>query len=211
MLTVGEILKKQREKKGYTLSQVEKEIKIRQKFLAAIEENNWKDFSSKVYIAGIVKNYSKFLGIDPQKAYAYFSRDYEKKEEISFKKKLADHYLTPTTKKAVLAILIFIFGLFFLYFGYQLKLFLTPPKITILAPQKTIFNKENVIKITGQTEKETVVTVAGQRVFLNEQGFFEFNFPLKSGKNLVVIEAIGANGKKSILRKEYFKQEKTKL
>lgn len=210
MLTVGEILKKQREKKGYTLAQVEKEIKIREKFLAAVEANNWKDFSSKVYISGIVKNYSKFLGIDPQKTHAYFSRDYEKIEEIRFKRKLSDRYLTPETKKVFLGILIFIFGLFFLYFGYQVKLFLTPPKIVILTPQANVFNKEEMVKISGKTEKEAIVTVAGERVFQNDLGIFEFNFPLKPGKNLVVIEAIGANGKKSVVKKEYFKQGEIK-
>ena len=67
-----------------------------------------------------------------------------------------------------------------------------------------------MVKISGKTEKEAVVTIAGERVFQNDLGVFEFNFPLKSGKNLVIIEAIGANGKKATIKREYFKQGEIK-
>lgn len=210
MLTVGEILKKEREKKGYSLSEIEKEIKIREKFLQAVESNSWKSFSSKIYIIGIIKNYARFLNIEPEKAIAYFKRDYERNEEIKFKRKIPSHYLTSQTKKIFFLILVFIFGIFFIYFGFQLKTYFTPPKVVITAPKSNIFKKEDSIKIVGKTEKEAVVTVAGERVFQNDQGIFEFNFPLKPGKNLVIIEAVGANGKKSIVKKEYFKQGEIK-
>ncbi|MBI4009457.1 helix-turn-helix domain-containing protein, partial [Candidatus Roizmanbacteria bacterium] len=65
MLSVGEILKKHREKLGIKLSEVEKQIRIREKFLRAIEENDWNIFTSKIYISGIIKNYSQYLGLDP--------------------------------------------------------------------------------------------------------------------------------------------------
>ncbi|MBL0077105.1 MAG: helix-turn-helix domain-containing protein [Rhodocyclaceae bacterium] len=38
MLTVGEILKTAREKKGLTVQDVEKKIRVRSKFLSAIEK-----------------------------------------------------------------------------------------------------------------------------------------------------------------------------
>ena len=81
MLSVGEILKKQRKKKGLTLLEVEKKIKVRLKFLKAIEDNNW-SFSSKVYISGIIKNYAQFLDLDKDKVLAFFRRDYEKNDEM---------------------------------------------------------------------------------------------------------------------------------
>lgn len=47
MTTVGQILKKQRENKGLTLFDVEKQIKIREKYLKAVEEDNWSFFPRK--------------------------------------------------------------------------------------------------------------------------------------------------------------------
>lgn len=209
MLTVGEILKKEREKRGYSLSQIEKSIKVREKFLKAVEDNNWRLLSSKIYIVGIVKNYARFLQIPPEKAIAFFYRDYEKIEEISFKKKLSSRYLNPETKKLFFIIICIIFGIFFIYFGLQLKAYFSPPKLIITSPKTTTFKKGNAVKISGITEKDAIITVAGQRIYQNEDGLFEFNHPLDPGKNMVIIEAVGANGRKTILKKELFRQGNT--
>ncbi|OGK25138.1 hypothetical protein A3A46_02350 [Candidatus Roizmanbacteria bacterium RIFCSPLOWO2_01_FULL_37_13] len=203
MLSVGEILKKQREKLGINLNEVEKQIKVRQKFLSAIEENNWGIFTSKVYIGGIIKNYSKILGLDPRRTLAFFRRDYERLETVKFKSRVASRYLTPETKKIVMALLIFIFLIFFGYFGYQLKLYFSPPKINIVSPKSEVFKKEDRIKILGQTEKDAAITIFGERVYQNKEGIFEFQFPLHKGQNELVIEAVGANGKKTIFKKIY--------
>ena len=85
MISVGEILKKQREKLNIDFIDVEKATKIRQKFLNAVENNNWRIFSSKVYIEGIIKNYSTFLNLNPTATLAFFRRDYERQESIKFK------------------------------------------------------------------------------------------------------------------------------
>lgn len=210
MLTVGEILKKERERNGCSLSEVEKEIKIREKFLQAVEDNNWKVFSSKIYIVGIIKNYAKFLNILPEKAIAYFYRDYERKEEVRFKRKLPRHYLNPETKKTFFIILILIFSIFFVYFGFQLKNYFSPPKVIITSPIKTVFKKEDSIKVVGKTEKDAVITVVGERIFQNKEGIFEFNYPLNPGKNMVTIEVVGANGRKTVIKKEFFRQGEVK-
>lgn len=207
MLSVGETLKKQREKININLTHIEKSIKVRQKFLQAIEENNWGIFSSKVYIEGTIKNYSIFLGLDPNTNLAFFRRDYERQESIKFKRKLASSYLTPETSKIVLALLIFIFFIFFGYFGYQLKLYFSPPKITIISPNIDTFKKDDRIKILGKTEKDAAITIFGERVYQNKEGLFEFDFPLTKGKNELVIEVIGANGKKAVFKKIYIRND----
>ncbi|MEN9328492.1 MAG: hypothetical protein RI947_1300, partial [Candidatus Parcubacteria bacterium] len=38
-------------------------------------------------------------------------------------------------------------------------------------------------------------------VYQNKDGTFEYSYPLKRGKNNVVIEVIGANGKKTVITK----------
>ncbi len=203
MLSVGEILKKQREKLNINLADVEKSIKVRQKILRAIEDNEWSIFSSKVYISGIIKNYSLFLGLDSSAIMAFFRRDYERQEAIKFKRKLASNHFTPETRKIVLAILFFIFILFFGYFSYQLKLYFTPPKITIVFPKVDKFEKKDRIKILAKTEKDAAVTIFGGRIYQNKEGLFEFDFPLHKGKNELVIEVVGANGRKTVYKKIY--------
>lgn len=206
MLTVGEILKQQREKRQIPLDQVEKGIRVREKYLKAIESGQWNFFSSKIYIAGIIKNYAKFLGLDQNKVLAFFRREYEQQENLGFKRKISSQYLTPETKKFVILALVIVFIGFFAYFGYQLRAYLSPPKVSIISPKTDRFINESRLKIIGQTEKEAVVTIFDERVYQNKEGIFEYLLPLKSGKNTLIIEIIGANGKKTIFKKDYYKK-----
>ncbi len=205
MLTVGEILKKERIKKNISLEEIEKITRIRKKYLQAIEENNWSYFSSKIYINGIIKNYAKILNLNTEKVLAIFRRDYGKKELIKFKKRLTEDFLNPTTKKIFQYLIIIIFGFFFLYFIYQLKLYLSPPNIKIIEPKVETF-KEEAIKIVGKVDKEVVIYIFNQRVYQDNEGVFEYLMPLKKGENQLIITIIGANGKKNTLKKVYIRK-----
>lgn len=207
MLSVGSILQKERIKQGYTLAQVEKQIKVREKFLRALEENNWSSFSSYIYIVGIIKNYTEFLNLDEKKILAFFRREYEKQDDVRFKQKLASSYLVSDTRRMVTAALTFVFLAFFVYFGWQMYTYVSPPKVTILQPVATSFKRTDRIKVIGKTEKEASVTIFGERVYQNKDGVFEYDFPLTKEKNELSIEVVGANGKKTIIKREYVREQ----
>lgn len=203
MLTVGDILKKEREKQGLSLRDVEKKIRVRQKFLEAIEKNDWNQFTSKIYIGGVIKNYSKILGLDPNHALAFFRREYAKKEDISFKRRVSKGLLTPETRRAVYVGIAALVAVFVLYFGYQLTSYFLPPAVTIIEPQEQVFRRIQKVQIIGKTEKEAAVTIFGDRIFQNKEGIFTYDFPLHDGKNELIIEVTGANGKKTVVKKQY--------
>lgn len=205
MLTVGEILKKCREEKHIALSDIEKQIKVRVKFLQAIEANDWNFFSSKIYIIGIIKNYSRFLELDSKKMLAFFRRDYERKEEVKFKTRISSGRLTPETRKVFGIIIAVIFILFFGYFALQLKAYLSPPELTIISPQKSVFSIEDRVQFVAKTDKDAAVTISGERIYQDKYGVFEYDLPLKNGKNILTIEIVGANGKKTTIIKTYVK------
>ena len=203
MLTVGKILKTQREKKNLKLEDIEKDMRVRAKFLNALENDDWTLFSSKIYIGGLIKNYSKYLNLDHNKILAFFRRQYEKKEEISFKKNLSVKYLTPQTRKILYFFTFVAIFLFAYYFGYQVYRFISPPKVEILSPDASVFKNQDRVRIVGQTEKEAVVKIFGERIYQNDKGIFNYDLPLKIGKNSLTIEVIGANGKKTIIKRIY--------
>ncbi len=195
MLTVGKLLHKTRNERGITLIQAEKHTRVRRRYLSAIEDENWTLFTSQVYIAGVIRSYSSYLGLDPEKAMAYFRRDYEKKEHTTFKKKLPRLQFLPETQKLVIGAFSVIILFFVFYFGYQINLYLAPPKITIIAPEKHSFRNVEKITIIGHTQSESVVTIFGEELFPNELGIFEYDYPLKKGTNTLEIKIKGANGK----------------
>lgn len=206
MLTIGEILKKERIKKNISLNEIEKKTKIRKRYLLAIEENNWRVFPSKIYIEGVIKNYALSLGLSYKKILAFFRRDYGEEEVINFKKKLNKNLLIPESKKNFILITIF-FVLFLLgYFGYQFTNFLLPPSIIFLSPKQEVFTKENKITLKAKVKKDTIVNIFGQRVYQDKEGIFFYEVPLQKGKNEIEIELIGANGKKRVVKKIFYKK-----
>jgi cytoskeletal protein RodZ len=63
---IGTILKTQRERLGFTLSNVENQIFIPERYLVAIENGSLEELPSTVQGRGMVKNYAQFLGLDPE-------------------------------------------------------------------------------------------------------------------------------------------------
>ncbi len=204
MITVGEILKTEREKKGLSFQDIEKKIRVRAKFLSAIEKNDWSQFSSNVYISGIIKNYANFLGLDSSRALAFFRREYEKREEdASFKGKLSRGLLLSERRRSTIIGLAVVALLFFSYFGYQIYRYVAPPSVTISEPTETSFKRVDKVEVVGKTEKEATITIFGSRIFQDEAGVFHYDYPLKVGKNRLVIKVQGANGKSTIVEREY--------
>lgn len=207
MLTVGKILKSERIKKNFLLEDIAKEIRIREKYLTALEEDDWSPFTSKVYISGIIRNYSKFLGLNPEKMQAFFRREYARHEDVYFKKRLSVKYLTPQTKKIIFYLIIIMILGFSYYFGYQVKRYLSPPKVEILSPDIKTLKRQDRVRVVGQTEKEAVIEIFGERIYQNEYGVFNYDFPLELGENKLVIEVEGANGKKTTISEIYILKE----
>ncbi len=206
MLSVGTILKKEREKKGLLLNEIEKQIKVREKYLKAIEKEDWNFFSSKIYIIGILKNYSRALDLDQNKILAFFRRDYAKKEEVKFKRKVLSDSLTSETKKFLKFGLIILTLFFICYFIYQLKVYFSPPSFTILNPKVKNFTIEKNIKIYGKTDRDTGIVISGERIYQNKEGIFTYDYSLNEGENKLIINLTGANGKKTIVEKIFFKK-----
>jgi cytoskeletal protein RodZ len=63
--TIGEILKEGREKKGLSLEEVSLLTKIKPRYLAAIEADNWEVLPSAVQQKGFVRSYARAMEIDP--------------------------------------------------------------------------------------------------------------------------------------------------
>ena len=66
MKDIGNFLRERREAKGISLTEVEKDLKIRKKYLQNLEEGNIDIIPGKTYLVGYLRNYGKYLGIDEE-------------------------------------------------------------------------------------------------------------------------------------------------
>jgi len=67
---LGELLKEARQSKEVSLEQVEEELRIRKKYLQALEEEDFSIMPPEVYVKGFLRNYAIYLGLDPEEVKA---------------------------------------------------------------------------------------------------------------------------------------------
>lgn len=80
--TVGELLKKVRQEKGYTIAEVVRSTKIRYSYIELIESNNYSKLPEKTYVLGYIHSYSKFLELDYNSIVKQAEIEYELKDPL---------------------------------------------------------------------------------------------------------------------------------
>ncbi|MBW7881546.1 MAG: helix-turn-helix domain-containing protein [Caldilineaceae bacterium] len=64
-LSIGPILRERREAMGVTLAEAEVATRIRQKYLSALESDEWDLLPGEVVGRGFLRNYATYLGLEP--------------------------------------------------------------------------------------------------------------------------------------------------
>lgn len=204
MRTVGEILKKARLEKKYTLETVEKQIKIRKKFLSALEENQWNKLPSLPYIKGFIRNYSNFLGLQGEEMLAIFRRQYQFDEHDNLlpegiTKPLNEPFIrfTPQTIVAILSFLLL--AVFFIYLGVQYRSFTSAPTLLVSKPIEGEILAADAVQISGKTDSDAVVEINNKKIALKDNGEFATELTLSPGINTITIESVSKYGKRKTI------------
>ena len=69
---LGDVMRGERATLGRSLLDVQRELKIKATYIAAIENCDVSAFESQGFIAGYIRSYARYLGLDPEWAYAEF-------------------------------------------------------------------------------------------------------------------------------------------
>ena len=148
---LGEVLRTAREAKGVDLTRVERETKIRERYLSALEGGDYRDLPGSVYTKGFLRNYGTYLGLDPEYLIDLYRLEtaapaVEKPRIAPPPRPIAGRrsrafVLTPGL--IVAAILTVAVGAFVAYLGYELITFARTPELRITDPAGNV---------TGYTE-----------------------------------------------------------
>lgn len=82
-MELGSILRQAREARGLTLEQVEEETKIRLRYLAALEEENFALLPGRFFARSFLRTYARYLGLDAEALVARFEDLYPPEEEVA--------------------------------------------------------------------------------------------------------------------------------
>ena len=74
-LRLGDLMRGERATMGKSLLDVQRELKIKAAYIAAIENADPSAFDTPGFIAGYVRSYARYLGMDPDQAFATFCQE----------------------------------------------------------------------------------------------------------------------------------------
>src|SRR3990170_3659859 len=124
MRTVGQVLKEERERKFYTLDEIEKATKIRKELLEALEAGQYSKLPPPTFVQGFIKNYGKFLKLDADKLLAIFRREFS---EVKHPPRILETFSNPMDKKkfkltparALGGVILSLIIIFFVYLWFE--------------------------------------------------------------------------------------------
>lgn len=209
MRTVGQVLKDERERKFYTLDEVEKATKIRKELLEALEAGQYIKLPPPTFIQGFIKNYGKFLGLDPQKLLAIFRREFS---EGKHPPKILESFSNPVDKgkfkltptKFVGLVVLGLVMIFFGYLWFEYRFLVGSPFLEVTQPQDQQTVTGESIVVLGRTDPEAKVYINNQEIQVDATGKFLQEVKLSDNVNTLVITATSKSGKISKAEKTVF-------
>jgi len=198
VLTVGECLKRRREELDISLKGISEKLKIKIGYLENLEMGNYEELPPDVYVKGFIKSYAQFVGLDSEKMVGIYNREKKIESKIKKKSQKEEAYMnkfttqnfaiiTPKIVTAFFSLLILLIVGYYLW--YQISSFNSAPYLFVSSPYEDQVVNDSNITIEGETEREVIIEINGQSIFVNPDGYFEEYIILQPGKNVLIIEA----------------------
>ena len=205
MIRIGEKLREERIRKGFTLEEVSKATKIRYSFLSALERGSYKDLPSGTYAYGFVRNYAKFLGLPEEEMLALFKREYDEEKILKVLPEGLvgdkDFPLHRIRFANTLKIVILVFTVFLLYMLFQYRYAIFNPPLDISSPKENSIISSQTILVIGKTDSNATVYVNNEIVSLDDEGNFKKSISVFPGKVKITIKAINKFKKTTIVER----------
>lgn len=192
MRTVGKLLKEARRRRKISVARLSEKTKIKEQFLVAIEQEQWRVLPNFATALGFVRNVAVKVGISPETAAALLRRDFP--PEVAQKESGQVVLWTPQATK-ILAIFLITSAILF-YLIRQYISFVAPPQLSLV-----VVKNEKGVEISGKTSPQASVLIAGEPVLVEKDGSFKINLSGQTGEELVVesFSRVGKATKKKVI------------
>jgi cytoskeletal protein RodZ len=199
---VGERLRDAREVRGVDLFRVERDTKIRAKYLGALEDGDFADLPGDVYTRGFLRNYATYLGLDADEM------EEQWREEAGHVAPIRPTVIGPqplTQRRKVVfeqshvvigivaVIVLIVAG----YFAFQLTRYLSYPTLAVASAGASpvvvgIGDTEYILNGNATPNTSVLISWNGQDpkvVTADDSGHWTFHAVLRSGSNQFDITA----------------------
>lgn len=209
MRTVGQILKETREAKFYSLEEVERSTKIQKKILEALERDDFAKLPPPTFVQGFIKNYARFLNLDPQKLLAIWRREFSTERNRPY---VMDAFTKPIKKTTINVTPARVLGLvislmvvaFFAYLWLQYHQLVGAPNLTINSPQDQAEVESSSVLVEGKTDPEVKLTVNSQEIPVGVEGYFKEEVAVSSSVHKLVITSTNKFGQTTTVERTVY-------
>ena len=209
MRTVGQILREERERKFYTLDEIEKNTKIRKELLEALEADQYHKLPPSTFVQGFIKNYGKFLGLDPEKLLAVFRREFSEHKNPprildSLQNPINDKRFRLTPSSVLISVVSSLIIIFFVYLWFQYRFLVDSPFLEVSQPANQSSTSQSEITVSGRTDPEVTVSINEQEIPVDQNGKFTQTIKLSDNDNSISITATSKAGKQTKIQRIVF-------
>jgi len=198
---LGTVLRTAREARFIDLARVERDTKIRVRYLSALERGDYRDLPGSVYTRGFLRNYGLYLGLDPE----YLIDLYRLESGIAAERPSMPSPPRPMSERqgralvvsggAITAAILTILVLALVaYVVGELVIFSGTPDLRITDPAADLLAYEGTeYLIRGVTEPNSTITTEGLRqnpgTTADAEGAFSVRVGLVPGANVITLVA----------------------
>lgn len=198
---LGTVLRTAREARFIDLARVERDTKIRIRYLSALERGDYRDLPEPIYTRGFLRNYGLYLGLDPEYLIDLYRLEsgaaVERPSMPSQRRSVAARQgrsLVVSSSVVVGAILTLLVVAFVVYLVGEFVTFAGTPDLRVTDPATDVLAWEGTqYTIRGVTEPNATVTTDGLRenpsTTADAEGAFSVRVSLVPGANVITLVA----------------------
>jgi cytoskeletal protein RodZ len=198
---LGAVLRTAREAKFIDLARVERDTKIRIRYLSALERGDYRDLPEPIYTRGFLRNYGLYLGLDPEYLVDLYRLEsgagVERPSMPAARRSVAARQgrsLVVSSGALAAAILTVLVVAFVAYLVGEFITFARTPDLRITDPAADVAAWQgSAYTIRGVTEPNSTVTTDGLRqnptTTADPEGAFSVRVSLVPGANVITLVA----------------------
>jgi cytoskeletal protein RodZ len=205
---IGERLRQARTVLNFSLEHVAKKTGIKKEYLIAMENENFNLLPKGLYGKNFLLKYANFLKINPRELINQESLDNKKENNNNpFLKKILgkkNFLVFPKIIRNILLILIIL--AFFFYLSFYLLKAMELPELIIFSPETDILTHNNTLNISGKTDPDAQLSINGELIILENNGYFSTDISLASGMNRIIIVSQRKYSRENIIERQILLQ-----
>ncbi len=188
--------------KNINLAKLSESTGISERFLKALIEEKYEKLPAAPYIRSYLFKIAEALSVDGQKLWQEYQKNTQLKKSGTNDRLPFNRFSPkPLNKKIIFALILVILAG---YLTFQYSFFLGKPTLSLLGQLASSTNSisDPNLKIEGRVKSGDQLMINKESTYVDENGYFQKDFPLQSGQNIIQFQIKRFPGREITITKQ---------